>query len=86
MNTHENEKKLFERIKKIVVERLDVHPDKVTRQASFMDDLEADSLDVVELILSLEEEFDISISDERATKIGKVEDAIAEIQQTLNEK
>lgn len=56
---------VFDRIKNIIVERLDVDESKVTENASFKDDLEADSLDVVELIMELEDEFDLEIADER---------------------
>ena len=66
----------FERIKKIVVDRLDVEESKVTLEASFKDDLEADSLDVVELVMELEDEFDMEISDEDAEKIATVGDAV----------
>ncbi|MCT2538001.1 acyl carrier protein [Aquibacillus koreensis] len=66
----------FERVKKIVVDRLDVEESKVTMEASFKDDLEADSLDVVELVMELEDEFDMEIADEDAEKIGTVGDAV----------
>ena len=65
-----------ERIKKIVAEQLGVEEDQVTMEASFMDDLGADSLDTVELVMALEEEFDIEISDEDAEKIQTVKNAI----------
>lgn len=65
-----------ERIKQIVAEQLGVDEDQVTTEASFMDDLGADSLDTVELVMALEEEFDIEISDEDAEKIQTVQDAI----------
>jgi len=64
-----------ERVKKIVVEHLGVEPDKVTENASFIDDLGADSLDTVELVMAFEEEFSIQIPDEDAEKIQKVKDA-----------
>ncbi len=66
----------FERVKKIVVDRLDVEEEKVTLEASFKDDLEADSLDVVELVMELEDEFDMEIADEEAEKINTVGDAV----------
>ncbi|GEL75909.1 acyl carrier protein [Tenuibacillus multivorans] len=66
----------FDRIKEIIVERLDVDEAKVTEEASFKDDLEADSLDVVELVMELEDEFDMEISDEDAEKIQTVGDAV----------
>lgn len=65
-----------ERVKQIVAEQLGVDEDQVTAQAAFMDDLGADSLDTVELVMALEEEFDIEISDEDAEKIQKVQDAV----------
>ncbi|WP_411955428.1 acyl carrier protein [Alkalibacillus sp. S2W] len=67
---------VFDRVKKIIVERLDVDESKVTENASFKDDLEADSLDVVELVMELEDEFDLEISDEDAEKINTVGDAV----------
>ena len=68
-----------ERIKQIVAEQLGVDEDQVTNEASFMDDLGADSLDTVELVMALEEEFDIEISDEDAEKIQTVGQAIDHI-------
>ena len=67
---------VFDRIKNVIVERLDVDESKVTENASFKDDLEADSLDVVELIMELEDEFDLEIADEDAEKIETVGDAV----------
>jgi acyl carrier protein len=64
------------RVKEIVAEQLGVDEPQVTNEASFMDDLGADSLDTVELVMALEEEFDIEISDEDAEKIQTVQDAI----------
>jgi acyl carrier protein len=66
----------YERLKKIVVEQLGVEEDEVKPEASFVDDLNADSLDLVELIMSLEEEFGTEISDEDAEKIRTVGDAV----------
>ncbi len=65
-----------ERVKKIVVEQLGVNENEVTSGSSFVDDLGADSLDLVELIMSMEEEFDIEISDEDAEKLLTVNDAL----------
>lgn len=65
-----------EKIKKIICEQLEVNEKDVVPEASFVDDLGADSLDQVELIMAMEEEFDISISDEEAEKIITVRDAI----------
>ncbi|MDJ0601303.1 MAG: acyl carrier protein [Crocosphaera sp.] len=67
---------IFEKVKSIVVEQLEVAEDTVTPEASFANDLGADSLDTVELVMALEEEFDIEIPDEIAEKIGTVGDAV----------
>ncbi len=67
------------RVKSIIAEQLDVEEDKVVDEASFMDDLGADSLDTVELIMSFEEEFGIEIPDEVAEKILTVKDATDQI-------
>ena len=65
-----------ERVKKIVVEHLGVEPEKVVDNASFIDDLGADSLDTVELVMAFEEEFGVEIPDDAAEKIATVGDAI----------
>lgn len=65
-----------ERVKKIIVEQLGVNAEQVTNSASFVDDLGADSLDTVELVMALEEEFGLEIPDEEALKIGTVQSAI----------
>ena len=65
-----------ERVKKIVVEHLNVDADKVTETASFIEDLGADSLDTVELVMAFEEEFGIEIPDEDAEKITRVKEAV----------
>ena len=67
---------VFEKVKAIIVEQLGVEEDSVTMEASFIDDLGADSLDLVELIMAFEEEFDIEIPDEEAEKITSVTDAV----------
>lgn len=67
---------IFEKVKEITVKQLGVEEDAVTMEASFISDLEADSLDIVELMMALEEEFDIEIPDEDAEKIGTVGDAV----------
>jgi len=64
------------RVKDIVVEQLGVSPDEVTTEASFIDDLGADSLDTVELVMALEEEFECEIPDEDAEKITTVSEAV----------
>ncbi len=68
-----------DKVKSIIVEQLGVDADEVTPNASFTDDLGGDSLDIVELVMAFEEEFDIEIPDEEAEKIGNVADAIAYI-------
>jgi len=67
---------LFDKVKEIVVEQLGVEEEEVSQSSSFVDDLGADSLDLVELIMALEEEFDMEIPDEDAEKISTVGDAI----------
>lgn len=71
---------VFERVKKIVVDRLGVDEAEVTPEASFKDDLGADSLDVVELVMELEEEFDLEISDEDAEKVTTVGEVVKYIE------
>ena len=65
-----------EKVRKIIAEKLSVEADEVVGQASFVDDLGADSLDLVELIMAMEEAFDTEISDEEAEKLQTVQDAI----------
>lgn len=71
---------VYDRVKRIVVERLGVEESEVTPEASFKDDLGADSLDVVELVMELEDEFDLEISDEDAEKITTVGEVVNYIQ------
>ncbi len=71
---------VFARVKDIIVERLGVDEDAVTMEADFREDLDADSLDVVELVMELEDEFDMEISDEDAEKIATVGDAVKYIE------
>lgn len=68
------------KVKKIIIDQLDVTEEEVTPQASFVDDLGADSLDTVEMVMAFEEEFSIEIPDEDAEKIKTVQDAIDYIQ------
>jgi acyl carrier protein len=75
-----------ERVKEIISENLGVDADKVKPEASFVDDLDADSLDQVELILALEEEFDCTIPEEEASKITTVGEAIEYINKQLEQK
>ncbi|NVM57472.1 MAG: acyl carrier protein [Desulfobacterales bacterium] len=65
-----------EKVRKIVAEKLSVELEEVVPQASFVDDLGADSLDLVELIMAMEESFDIEIADEEAEKLQTVQDAV----------
>ena len=67
------------KVKEIIVEQLGVDAEEVTTGASFIEDLGADSLDTVELVMALEEEFDLEIPDEDAEKTAKVQDAVAYI-------
>jgi len=73
-----------DRLKKIIADQLSVNEDDVVPEASFIDDLNADSLDLVELIMSLEEEFAVKISDEDAAKILTVQDAMDYLQEHAN--
>ena len=71
------------KVKEIIVQQLGVDAEKVTPEASFVDDLGADSLDVVELVMAFEEEFDVEIPDEAAEKIATVKDANEFLKQNL---
>ena len=73
-----------ERVKNIIVEQLGVEADQVKPEAQFVNDLGADSLDTVELIMALEEEFDIEIPEEKSEKIKTVGEAVAYIQENAN--
>jgi acyl carrier protein len=73
----------FDKVKEIIIEQLDVQADQVTEGASFIEDLGADSLDTVELVMALEEHFDIEIPDEDAEKIKTVRDAVAYIDKNV---
>ena len=75
---------MFEKIKKIIVDQLGVDPEKVTPDASFVDDLGADSLDLVELVMSLEEDYGIEIPDEDVEKIVTVNDIVEYLQKIQN--
>ncbi|KPJ67784.1 MAG: acyl carrier protein [Coxiella sp. DG_40] len=75
-----------ERVIKIIADQLGVEEEKIVPEASFVDDLGADSLDTVELVMALEEEFDAEIPDEEAEKITTVQEAIDYIEKGLKEK
>ena len=74
----------FEKLKKVIAEVLSVDPDEITMETTFTDDLGADSLDVFQIIMGLEEEFDIEIANEEAEKIVTVSDAVDQIKNALN--
>ena len=74
----------FEKLKKVIAEVLSVDPDEISEDSTFMDDLGADSLDIFQIIMGLEEEFDIEIANEEAEKIVTVADAVEQIKNALN--
>lgn len=76
---------VFDKVKKIIVDQLDVEEDKVTEAASITDDLGADSLDVVDLVMSFEEEFDIEIPDDQVEKIKIVGDIVKFIEEKVED-
>ena len=74
----------FEKLKEIIAEVLNVDADEITMDTSFVDDLGADSLDIFQIIMGIEEEFDIEISNEDAEKIVSVGDAVEQIKNAIN--
>ena len=74
----------FEKLKKIIAEVLNVDPDEITMEPTFQDDLGADSLDVYQIIMGIEEEFDIEIPAETAEQVTTVEDAVEMIKNAVN--
>ncbi len=74
----------FEKLKKIIAEVLNVDVDEITMDTTFVDDLGADSLDIFQIIMGLEEEFDIEIANEEAEKIVTVGDAVEQIKDSMN--
>ena len=74
---------VFEKVKKVIVDQLGVSESSVTMEASFIDDLGADSLDIVELVMALEEEFDIEIPDSDAEKVVTVGDVVEYIKENV---
>jgi len=77
-----SEQTIEQRVKKIIVDQLSVNADQVTPEAKFIEDLGADSLDTVELVMALEEEFGIEVPDEQAEKLQSVSDVIKYIEET----
>lgn len=67
---------IFEKVKEVIKEQLDVEDEKIVMEASFIEDLGADSLDIVELIMNLEDKFEIEIEDQEAEKLSTVEDVV----------
>lgn len=76
-----SEQEIFEKLKKIIIEELGASEESITMESTFVDDLSADSLDIVELIMNLEEEFEIEIPDSEAEKIVTVGDVVKYIQE-----
>ncbi len=74
----------FEKLKKVIAEVLNVDPEEITMETTFMDDLGADSLDVFQIIMGIEEEFDIEIPADKAEKITTVEEAVELIKGVMN--
>ena len=75
----------FEKLKKIISEVLNVSEDEITMETTFVDDLGADSLDIFQIIMGIEEEFDIEIANENAENIVAVSDAVDEIKNAMNQ-
>ena len=78
-----NEQEIFDKVQSIIVEQFGVEKDQVTKEANFANDLGADSLDTVELVMTIEEAFDIEIPDEAAEQIGTLQDAVDFISQKV---
>ena len=76
-----NSEEIFEKLKEIIVNQLGVEEEQVKMKSTFVDDLSADSLDIVELVMNIEEEFDMEIPDEAAEKIVTVEDVVKYIEE-----
>lgn len=76
-----SEKEIFQNLKTIVVDQLEVNEENVTMEATFVDDLAADSLDIVELVMTIEEEFDLEIPDSDAEKIVTIGDVVKYIEE-----
>ena len=78
-----SEKEIFQKLKTIVVDQLGVNEENVTMEATFVDDLAADSLDIVELVMTIEEEFDLEIPDSDAEKIVTIGDVVKYIEEHI---
>lgn len=76
---------IFEKVKNIIVDQLSLEPEEISMESSFIDDLGADSLDIVELVMALETEFDLEIPDEEAEKISTVGDVVEYIKNNTEE-
>ena len=74
----------FEKLKKVIAEVLNVDPEEITMESTFMDDLGADSLDVYQIVMGIEEEFDIEVPADKAEKISTVEEAVEMIKNAIN--
>nr|YP_009391266.1 acyl carrier protein [Dipterocladia arabiensis]ARW59410.1 acyl carrier protein [Dipterocladia arabiensis] len=83
MSSQEIDLDVFKKVKNIVIQHLDVEEQKVTLEANFANDLGADSLDTVELVMAIEEAFGIEIPDEHAEKIGTLNDAVSFIEKEI---
>ncbi len=77
------QQEIFERVQKVIIEQLDKRPEEITMDASFVDDLNADSLDLVELVMAFEQEFDVTIPEEEAEQVRTVGDAVRLLSEKL---
>ncbi|CUU11309.1 MAG: acyl carrier protein [Fimbriimonadales bacterium] len=77
------QQEIFERVQKVIIEQLDKRPEEITMDASFIDDLNADSLDLVELVMAFEQEFDVTIPEEEAEQVRTVGDAVRLLSEKL---
>ncbi|MFQ3610887.1 MAG: acyl carrier protein [Fimbriimonadales bacterium] len=75
---------IFDRVQKVIVEQLDKRPEEITLETNLAEDLQADSLDLVELAMALEQEFDVTISEEEAEQVRTVADAVRLLSEKLN--
>jgi len=77
------QQEIFERVRKVIIDQLDKRPEEITLDAHFIDDLNADSLDLVELVMAFEQEFDVSIPEEEAEQVRTVGDAVRLLSEKL---